>query len=595
MPIAPEKMVLLKTVLRSDFVPHLPPQLKPSSVAEEVEKKDVSRAFAAYALSKLCEIDPKTAALAVVDDGNDDGIDAVFYHAASETLYLVQAKLKAKGFFDQSEAQAFCQGIRRFIAQDFSHFNQHFLTRETELTDAIESCSNIVLVLAHVGEGISVHADGAMGALLADPSHAEERFVTPYVNYDEGRAVADMQATKAYPRVDATLVLLPASKVEEPRTTYFGMVPVSDLVSLHKAHDKALYAKNIRTYLGKTTDVNRAIAETLEKRPEEFAYLNNGVTALCEVIEPKDSRVAGKRLKLTGFSVINGAQTVASSARFAHENPDADISAARVMLTLIQADEDGNFGKSVTRARNHQNPVLLANFAALDDEQERLRCEAAILGIHYAYKAEGPDGINDTNRIRIDEAAHALALTVRNPRYAVYPKKEPGRLLDTDGTPYKVIFNQNLAAIKLINAVRFFRYLQDRMAIEARSARTTERLAYKHGVYAVGFILAKQLRDAINGTALIDPNKLSTAMSTPFDNARQAVWSEVEKRLNAYGPGPLAQFRNLGEAMPLLERAMVALFGLQNDPAIPPLKAKIDNKDLFRHLASKAPQIANVT
>lgn len=595
MPIAPEKMVLLKTVLRSDFVPHLPPQLKPSSVVEEVEKKDVSRAFAAYALSKVCEIDPKTAASAVVDDGNDDGIDAVYYHAASETLYLLQAKLKAKGYFDQSEAQAFCQGIRRFVAQDFSNFNQHFQTRETELSDAIETCSNIVLVLAHVGEGVSVHADSAMNALLDDQSHGEERFSVPYLNYDEVRAVADLHAANAYPRVDATLVLLPASKVEQPRTTYFGMVPVSDLVALHKAHDKALYAKNIRTYLGKTTEVNRAIAETLKTRPDKFAYLNNGVTALCEVIEPKESRVAGKRLKLTGFSVINGAQTVASSARFMQENPDADISDARVMLTLIRADEDGDFGKAVTRARNHQNPVLLANFAALDDEQERLRCATAILGIHYAYKAEGPDGIDDPNRIRIDEAAHALALTVRNPRYAVYPKKEPGRLLDTEGTPYKVMFNADLPAIKLINAVRFFRYLQARMATEAKGLKGPEGLTYKHGVYAVGFVLAKQLRDVIGGTALIDPDKLRTEMSVPFDAVREAVWEQVKKRVNAYGPGPLAQFRNLGETIPLLQKVMIHHFGLTEDPSIPALNAKLDNSDLFKHLASKAPQIEDVT
>ena len=142
---------------------------------------------------------PKNCGFGVVDDGNDDGIDAVYYQAASETLYLVQAKLKAKGHFDQSEAQAFCQGIRRFVAQDFSHFNQHFQTRETELSDAIESCSNIVLVLAHVGEGVSVHADGAMNALLADQSHGEERFAGPYLNYDEGRAVADLHASELAP------------------------------------------------------------------------------------------------------------------------------------------------------------------------------------------------------------------------------------------------------------------------------------------------------------------------------------------------------------------------------------------------------------
>lgn len=595
MQIAADKLTLLKTVLKSDFVPHLPALIKPSSLAEEVERKNVSRAFAAFALSRVCEIDAKSAAEAVTDDDNDDGLDAIYYHAPSETLYLVQAKLKATEQFHQSEAQAFCQGIRRLVAQDFSKFNQHILARETELTDAVENCSNIVLVVAFVGDDISVHATGAIEALLTDPSHGEERFVTPFVRYDAARTVADLQASNSYPSVDDTLVLKSAGKVEDPRITYFGLVAVSELVRLHKLHDRALYAKNIRTFLGKTTDVNRAIAETLASHPDRFAYLNNGVTALCENIEPKNHKAAGKRLKLSGFSVINGAQTVASSARYVHDNPEADISEAQVMLTLIKADGDSEFGKSVTRARNHQNPVFLANFAALDDRQETLRCEAAILGIHYAYKAEGPDGINDPNRIRIDEAAHALALTTRNVRYAVYPKKEPGRLLDTDGTPYQVLFNDELSAVKLVNAVRFFRYLQERMGEEAKGMRGPEGLTYKHGVYAVGFVLAKRLRDVINGPTLIDPDKLPQKLSVPFDQIRQAVWEQVEKRINQYGPGPLAQFRNLGEAMPLIEKVMVKHFALQSDPAIAAKKAKSNDRELFKYLASKAPQIKDVT
>ena len=46
-----------------------------------------------------------------------------------------------------------------------------------------------------------------------------------------------------------------------------------------------------------------------------------------------------------------------------------------MMLTLIKASADGQFGKSVTKARNHQNPVQTANFASLDENQERLRQE----------------------------------------------------------------------------------------------------------------------------------------------------------------------------------------------------------------------------
>jgi type III restriction enzyme len=65
------------------------------------------------------------------------------------------------------------------------------------------------------------------------------------------------------------------------------------------------------------------------------------------------------------MSVINGAQTVASCASFVADNPNADISAAVVHVTVIQADQDAEFSKSVTRARNLQNPVSPQNFAAL--------------------------------------------------------------------------------------------------------------------------------------------------------------------------------------------------------------------------------------
>ena len=149
----------------------------------------------------------------------------------------------------------------------------------------------------------------------------------------------------------------------------------------------------------------------------------------------------------------NGAQTIASSAQFVLGNPKHDISSARVLITLIKVDGDSDFGKAITRARNHQNPVQLANFAALDDEQERLRRDLALLGIHYAYKAEGPDGTHDPNRIRIDEAAHALALMQPDPRFAVWLKKEPAQLLDTERDPYKAMFTSKLTAFQLANAL----------------------------------------------------------------------------------------------------------------------------------------------
>jgi hypothetical protein len=527
-PLSADYRTLLEATLRTDFMPHLPPLIKPSSIAAKNDEKNLSRAFSAFALHRLCEISQVDAAAAVVDDFDDFGVDAVFYHGSSETLYFVQGKLKAAETFSQDEANAFCQGVRKLIKQDFSGFNEHVSKRQAEIEGALEACSHVQLVIAHTGSGISNHAKKAVDDLLTDEDHGEERFEKPPVDYDAARVAADLQAAQAYPRVDGRLYLRYWSSVMQPRKTYFGLAALDDLVSLHQRHGKALYAKNIRMFLGQTTEVNRSIRNTLATEPVEFMYLNNGVTALCEQIEPKGGSRAEKKFKLTGLSVINGAQTIASSARYIEDTEGAQISAAYVLVTLIKANSDDAFGKAVTRARNHQNPVLLANFAALDDEQERLRRELAYLNIHYAYKAEGPDNSHDPKRIRIDEAAQALSLLQHDPRFVVWLKKEPAQLLDTESLAYQSLFRPGLTGIELANAVRVFRYVQSRMVTEAVVATGPERLTYKHGGYALGFVLVKRLSRMISSGVLVDEDKLKTGLGSAFDVLRQTLWTVTQ-------------------------------------------------------------------
>ena len=570
-----QHLVMLEQALDSEYVPNLPPLLDKTNPAADQQRKNRSRAFSAFALHHVCGVPKGDAARAVIDDFDDFGVDAIYYHAPTETLYLVQSKMKPAGQFSQEEALAYCQGVRKLVKQDFTGFNKNLQDRQTEIEDAIDNCSHIRLVIAHTGPGISYHAKQALEELLADEDHGEQR-------------------------------LEKCSMVAEPKVTYFGLVQLSELVGLHNRHGAALYEKNIRTFLGHRTDVNASIQKTLMTKPREFLYLNNGVTALCQEIHPKGAKQAKggrRRLKLHGLSVINGAQTIASSAKFLADNAGCDISAASVSLTLIKADSDGEFGMSVTWARNHQNPVLLSNFAALDDEQERLRRELAYLGIHYAYKAEANDGVVDNCRIRIDEAAQALAMLQADPRYVVWLKKEPAQLLDTNSEQYKALFAPSVSAFQLANAVRFNRYVQSRMANEARSASGQERLAYKHGGYALAWTMAKRAVKAIKGTLLLDEGKLKIALSAPFDVLRQTLWDATKSATvlvaggsEMYLKGPLAFYRNQTDVVPLLSKVMISHFQLGADPA---LEHKMKShrtgqaypEDLFAYLISKAPQI----
>ena len=189
--------------------------------------------------------------------------------------------------------------------------------------------------------------------------------------------------------------------------------------------------------------------------------MNNGVTVLCELIDPKGkarNSGQGRKFKLRGLSVINGAQTISSAAEFIRDNPTADLSDARIAIALIQADTEGDFSKSVTRARNHQNPVRIADFVSLDADQERLRQEIAYLGIRYIYKA-GTQAVSSTASIHVGEAAKALAMFSPDPRVAVWAKQEPATLVDSSSDLYRRLFPSTLSAHELVNAVHFFRYV----------------------------------------------------------------------------------------------------------------------------------------
>lgn len=605
-----EPSVMLAHVLDKEFLANLPPLLDKTKSADEQQKKNRSRAFSAFALHNICGVSKADSAKAVIDDFDDYGVDAIYYFAPTETLYLVQSKLKAAEQFSQEEALAYCQGVRKLIKQDFSGFNKNVQVRQAEIEDALDNCSHIQLVIAHTGSGISKHAKKAIDDLLADEDHGEERLEPPAIDYDANRVVADLRAAKAYAQVNTDLWIQKCSTVEEPKVTYFGLVQLQDLISLHEKFGPALYERNIRTFLGHKTEVNTAIQKTLAVKPQEFMYLNNGVTALCLEIHPKGAKQAQggrKRLKLRGFSVINGAQTIASSAKFLADNKGSDISTARVSLTLIKADSDGEFGKTVTRARNHQNPVLLANFAALDDEQERLRRDLAYLDIHYAYKADAADGINDPNRIRIDEAAQALAMLQPDPRFVVWLKKEPAQLLATTSAQYKALFAPTVTAFQLANAVRLNRYIQNRMATEAKETLGQERLAYKHGGYVLAWVMIKRTVDAIRSAKLLDTAKIEAGLSGPFDQLRQTLWDATHNATllwpgppPGYAMGPLALFRNQTHVVPLLQDVLIAHYGLSADPVLEHKKKLYKTGqpypvDLFEYLVSKAPQIGSLT
>ena len=64
-----------------------------------------------------------------MDDYEDHGLDAIYYHEADQTLYLVQSKMKVDAHFTLGEAQAFIEGIKLLLNKQFNRFNQKNRTK----------------------------------------------------------------------------------------------------------------------------------------------------------------------------------------------------------------------------------------------------------------------------------------------------------------------------------------------------------------------------------------------------------------------------------------------------------------------------------
>lgn len=593
--LEPQYMIILKKVLATRFVPFLPPLLGNVNPADHAAKQ-LSRAFSAFVLHKLLDITPQVAAASVVDDFNDKGIDAIHYHASTETLYLLQTKLKESEQFKQEDALPFCEGIRLLLKQDFTAFNENVLNRKADIEGALDTCSHIKLVVPYTGDGVSQTARDALQTLLDDEDLDEERLVKQVEYYTATEIARDLLAEQAYQPVHTVVALQKHAKVESPRATYYGVARLADLVALHQTHGKALYERNIRYFLGSSkSDVNKAIKTTLHDTPVDFFYLNNGVTAVCDLIEPKANKNGVKKFKVRGLSIINGAQTVASAAEFVRQHPGKSIDDAKVMLTLIKASADGQFGKSVTKARNHQNPVQTANFASLDENQEKLRQEIAHLGFDYHYRPEalatGPKAIT------LDEALRALASQQNDPRYVVWLKSEPVRLANPDSAEYQALFTAALPGVTLVNAVLCHRALRALVVDyeQKAPARSQERLIYRHGVHVITAVMMKRLRNRIGAAAVIDPAVTPALISQPLDQLRQQTFDLGRQRL--LGEGPLAYFRNQGSVASFMADLMETHFVLTADPTLPTLRNintaadAYPRKRLLDYLSGKAPQL----
>lgn len=417
----------------------------------------LTRGLAAYAIHYLSGATPTDSAKAVTDGGDDNGLDAIHYDEANKRLFLVQSKWIHDGTGEPSngDVKKFIGGVRDLFNLKFDRFNAKVKSRQQAVTQALNDPSTrYEVVVAYTGSsGLAAPSQRDLDDLAAEMNDTSEVVYVTVLN--QSALHGSLTAGIAGEPINLEIGLKAWGRKESPQEAFYGQLSAEQIVAWWTKYRGRLFARNLRSMLGET-DVNTEMRQTLEQRPQDFWYFNNGVTVLAR--RAVRAMAGGgstdfATIHCDDISVVNGAQTVGTIGKFGEAHP-AGIQGVYVPVRIIVRGDDQYFGEEVTRTNNRQNRIENRDFVALDPEQGRIRTELAIDGIDYQLMRTETVARSET-AFDLVEATTALACASGTVRLPVQLKREIGKLWDdTSKPPYKELFNASVPGLHVWRCVQ---------------------------------------------------------------------------------------------------------------------------------------------
>lgn len=158
--------------------------------------------------------------------------------------------------------------------------------------------------------------------------------------------------------VDGGIPCLHASLNQSRYSGYLCVIPGETLAKIYETYGSRLLEGNVRSFLGKTGKVNKAIRETVLNKPEMFFAFNNGISATATSVYIENFGDGARLIKATDLQIVNGGQTTASLA-FAKRKDGADLTGIFVQMKLSVVSEElsGELIPKISEYSNKQNKV----------------------------------------------------------------------------------------------------------------------------------------------------------------------------------------------------------------------------------------------
>ncbi len=502
---------------------------------EEKENFFLTRAYAAYTLQVLAQLDESSAASTITDGFDDNGIDALYFDRRNKELWILQSKWikNGTGEPETGEILKFKNGVLDLIDLKLERFNTKIQAKETEIIDALDDpLVKIKIVLTYTGQDtFSDHNRRVIDDLLGELNDPSELAIFNRFSLKQAHkslvGIIDGQPIKA------DIALSNWGKVEQPYNAIYGTINGNDLAQLWSENRARLFSDNIRDFIG-FSDVNEDIRETALNEPENFYFYNNGITALCQTLNKKPLGGGDRAVGIfvaEDLKIVNGAQTVGSIGNAYEINPE-QVNKLNVFIKIISLENcPPEFGLNVTKKTNTQNKIDKKDFVSLDPEQDRLKTELALEGITYHLKRSDENIKLDEQNCYVEEVITAIACSQDDVTFSVQAKREVGKLWeDINKKPYIDIINNSVTATQAWRSVKIMREVSKILKTKEKTGSGRVKSCFIHSNRFVLNVVFKQ----IGQQALLDPNfdfnsYFTSTLPTIIDSIAEHTKDKVEE------------------------------------------------------------------
>ncbi len=319
----------------------------------------------------------------LTDGSNDHGVD--FIYRGEKRVLIIQAKYHQKNEIEDSEKFEYCCNVLARLHDLRSSKRKvcPFLMEAIEDIDWDEDSFEIHFITLGRGSEAIRYRESQGQNKLANLPDIENR--TTIYFYDETALNELLRDAENYEELINKPIKVTLAKTEDgspwicydnqQRRCFVGVINGTQIYELVKAFRNRLFSLNIRNYLGDLS-TNKGIMTTAEKKPEDFFFFNNGISAVATDIEEHPET---NSLECKGFSIINGCQTANSLLKVKNRSRDSiDLKKINILIRISeihykQDNQDGGFLDCITEYNNTQNAIKLPDFRSNDPIQRDLK------------------------------------------------------------------------------------------------------------------------------------------------------------------------------------------------------------------------------